>query len=135
MEIEETKSLNAVELTDRCRRATQITITDETRRRWPNGHEALNAAPIAPAPPANRAEATPHILLVGPFQDEPGLAAIAIWVGIGIIEVRETADVEGAECSYHFLVIDGDGYETRAAYLQTSFQLYFNDVRVLGGKA
>lgn len=135
MKVEESKPLNAAELTDRCRRATQILVTNETKQRFPNGHDAINAKAIEPSLPATRAEATPHILLVGPFQGEPDLNAVAIWIGIGVIEVRDVADVAGAECSYDFLVIDGEGYDARGAYLQTAFHLYFCDVRVVGGKA
>jgi hypothetical protein len=135
MKVEESKPLNAGELTDLCRRATQILVTNETKQRFPNGHDAINAKPIEPTLPVNRAAATPHIMLVGPFRDEPDLSAVAIWIGIGVIQVRDVTDVAGAECSYDFLVIDGEGYDARGAYLQTAFQLYFCDVRVVGGKA
>lgn len=131
MKIEQHKAMDAYELKDRCRRASEIFVSHETRRRFPNGHEAITTGAIVPAPPTTRAGATPHILLKGPFQGEPDLSAIAIYAGIGIIEIHDTREIAGADCIYVFRPIgpaDSEGVEARSAYLQAAFRLYYNDV-------
>lgn len=132
MKVEQSAQVNVDDLDDRCRRAAQILVTHETKQKYPNGYDALCADPVEPALPTTRAAATPHILLVGPFQDEPDLYAVAIYVGIGFIEIRNTGiqNLHGIECSYGFSAIGGDGVEVRDAYLLAAFRLYFNDVEL-----
>lgn len=134
MKVEQHKSMNAYELRDRCRRASEILVSHETRRRFPNGYDAITADAIVPVPPTTRAAATPHILLKGPFEGEPDLTAIAIYAGIGIIEIHDTHDIAGADCIYVFRPIgpvDDEGIEARNAYLQAAFHLYYNDVTLV----
>ncbi len=128
MKIEQPSQLDVDGLADRCRRATQILVTHETERRYPNGYDAICAGPIAPPPPITRDAATPHLLFVGPFQDEPDLVAVALYVGIGFVEIR---DVDGAHYTYGFSTIGGDGVAVRNAYLLTAFHLYFDDVKII----
>lgn len=132
MKIEENPSTGIEELDDRCRRAAQILVTHETKRKYPDHYDALCADPIEPALPATRHDATPHILLVGPFQDEPDLVTVAIYVGIGLIEIRnlDIQNFSDLQCSYGFSAIGGDGVEARDAYLLAAFRLYFNDVEL-----
>lgn len=130
LEVDEKTATDVRALDDRFRRATHILVTHETRQKYSTGFDAICAEPIAPVMlPSTREEATPHILLCGPFSDEPGLLAVAIWVGIGFIEIR---DIDGADCcSYGFSAIDGDGVEARNAFVQAAFPLYFDDVTVM----
>jgi len=122
MKIEERAQTSANDLNDRCRRAAKIFVTHETRQKYPNGFDALNAPPVTPLPPTTRGTATPHILLVGPFQDEPNLVGVAIYVGVGFIEVRNFDSIQHYELS----AIGGDGIEARDVYLQTALRLYFD---------
>jgi len=112
-------------LGDRGRRAARVLVTHATRARYPNGADALHADAIAPPPPLTREAATPHILFVGPFQDEADLIAVAIFVGIGFLEIR---NVDGALHSYAISPIDGEGMALRTEFLSVALQLYFNDV-------
>lgn len=128
MKVEQSTQMGVDDLDDRCRRATQILVTHDTKRKYPDSFDAINAEPITPTPPQTRNDATPHILLVGPFQAEPDLYAVAIYVGIGIIEIH---DIDRGHCTYGFRAIGGEGIEARDAYLLTAFRLYFNDVTIL----
>lgn len=126
MKVEENKPVSVQTLIDRCRSARQILVAHETKRLFPSGKDAIMAAAIVPESlPDTRATATPHVLLMGPFQDEPDLTAVAIYVGIGIIEVHNVGDVHA---TYGFCAIEGDGNEERYQYLLAAFGLYFKDV-------
>jgi hypothetical protein len=132
VKVEQRTGTGIDELDDRFQRAAQILVTHETKQRYPDYYDALCAEPIVPAPPETRGEATPHILLVPPFQSEPDLAGVAIYVGIGFIEIRnlDSQNLGGLQCSYGFSPIGGDGVEARDAYLLAAFRLYFNDVEL-----
>jgi hypothetical protein len=121
-----TRSTDVDGLNDLCRRAAQILVTPGTRQRYPNGFDVIYADPIQPPPPSTRKDATPNILLVGPFQGEPDLIGVDIYAGIGFIEVR---NLNGALYSYGLSAIDGAGQEIRVAYLETALRLYFDDVK------
>lgn len=88
---------------------------------------AIGCPPIeAPRASASRADALPQILLRGPFAGAPTLHAVAFYVGIGFIAVRE---VTAAIYSYEITAIDGDGMEARLAFLIEARDLFFNDVQ------
>lgn len=110
-------------LANYCRRATEVFIIHETRQKYPKGNDMLNAAPVKPTLPTTRGEATPHILLSGPFQGDPSLVAVGIYVGIGFVEVR---DLKNGVRHHQLSAIDGDDVETRRAYLATALHLYFD---------
>lgn len=111
-------------LANYCRHASEVFITHETRQKYVTfGVHMLNAAPIKPMLPTTRGAATPHILLAGPFQDEPGLAAVGVYVGIGFIEVR---DLKNGVRHHQLSAIDGDDIEARRAYLAAALHLYFD---------
>lgn len=133
MQVEENIRADVDAMDDLGRRASQILVTHDTRARYPSYLEALQADPILPELPETKTAATPHVLLLGPFQDEPDLVGIALYVGIGLIRINEALD--GVHYAYTFSPLDGEGMETRLAYLSAAFQLYFDDVTVLENRA
>src|SRR5262249_11474716 len=97
---------------------------------FPTARSALFADSIIPELPASRAEATPHAILMGPFEGDSSLFAIGLWIGVGLIEVRAVDDPI-IEQSFHFFPIDGAGIDARLAFLEASFRLYFNDIKIV----
>lgn len=88
---------------------------------------AIECPPIdEPRVPTTRDDALPLILLRGPFKGAPSLHAVAFYIGIGFITVRE---VGGTRASYEITAIDGDGMAARLAFLEAARDLFFNDVR------
>jgi hypothetical protein len=111
-------------LANYCRHASEVFIAHETKQKYVSlGVHMLNAAPIKPALPTTRDAATPHILLAGPFQDEPGLVAVGVYVGIGFIEVR---DLKNSIRHHQLNPLDGNDLEARRAYLVAALHLYFD---------
>ena len=126
----EARSTNVASLHDLCRRATQILVTPETR-----GLDVLAADPIRPLLPSTRKDATPHLLLVGPFQGEPDLVGVDIYAGIGFIEVRKVRNLDETHYSHGLSALDGDGQEVRVSYLKAALRLYLDDVKFQANNA
>lgn len=115
------------EMADMFRRAAKILVTSATSRRYANSRAAIEApAVLDPPHPTSRDGAQPHILLLGPFSGDDDLFAMGIYVGIGMIEIRNV----GTMATYAFMPLDGDGIEARMTYLTTAFGLYFDDVKL-----
>lgn len=127
--------MNAEGLDSMFRRATQILVNNKTRQQYPRGgRDVIDADPITPEIPTTRDDATPHVLLVGPFADDPEAHALALWGGVGFIEIRNVPD--SIHATYLFCPIGGSGSDVRLDYLQAAFRLYFDDVRTIAaGKA
>lgn len=107
--------------------AAQVLIAASARGRYEHWEDAINAPSVKPpSPPTTHAEATPPILLRGPFKGDPDLHAVAFYVGIGLIAVHA---VDAARCTYQTIVIDGDGVGERNAFLTAARDLFFHDVR------
>jgi hypothetical protein len=88
---------------------------------------AIEYPPIEePRSPTTRVAALPQILLRGPFKGAPNLHAVAFYVGIGFITVRE---VSSTRYAYEISSIEGDGLERRLAFLMAARNLFFNDVQ------
>lgn len=107
--------------------AAQVLIAADARGRYEHWEDAINAPSVKPTTlPTTHAEATPPILLRGPFKGDPNLHAVAFYVGIGFIAVHV---VDAARCTYETSVIDGDGIGERNAFLVAARDLFFHDVK------
>lgn len=132
IEVEDNGTLGSNDVDDWFRRASQILVTHETKRRYPTGQDAIDADPVLPSLPVTRSEATPHVLLVGPFEGIGDLVAIALYVGIGLIEIRDVA-TDNANQTFGFRPIGGEGVHERSEFLLKAFGLYFDDVKITAG--
>jgi hypothetical protein len=111
-------------LKDYSQRAAHVFMTDGTREKYAShGSRVLQAAATAPTLPTTRETAIPHVLLSGSFKDEPGLAAVGVYLEIGFIEVR---DLKNAVRVHQIVTFDGAHVEERRAYLNAALHLYFN---------
>lgn len=92
---------------------------------------AILCPPIdTPHSPTTRDDALPPILLRGPFAGAPTLHAVAFYIGIGFIAVREVREVSATRYSYEITGINGEGLEERLAFLIAARDLFFNDVQL-----
>lgn len=80
-----------------------------------------------PIQPTTRDAALPHLLLRGPFKGAPQLQAVAFYIGLGFITVRE---VSATRSTYEITAIEGDGIERRLAFLIAARDLFFNDAQL-----
>lgn len=109
-------------LKDLYRRATKVLVTAEARKLYPSVDDALCTELFEPPPPPfRRNDMKPHLLLVGPFKDDPELVGVDIYAGIGFIEVRK---IEGTHYSCGLRAIAGGGQKERIAYLKTAIDFY-----------
>lgn len=106
-------------------RAGEVLVTLETRQKYEHWEDAIGAPAARPSPPNTRDEATPHVLLRGPFEGDAALVGVAFYVGIGFVEVRA---FNATHCTYETTVIAGDGVEERDAFLTAALRLFFHDV-------
>jgi hypothetical protein len=114
--------------------AHEVLVAQSVQQRYPTWEAAIDASPLRPRPPTTRAEATPQILLRPPFKDDPTLAGVAFYIGVGFIQMRVLPG--STQCTYETTVRGGDGGEVRAAFLQAAARLYFHDVQFgQGGQA
>jgi len=107
--------------------AAEVLITPGARQKYAHWADTIEAPAIKPSPPTTRAEATPHVLLRGPFEGDPTLLGVAFYVGVGLIEVRAFNDND-TRATYETRVIDGDGVEARGTFLLAARDLFFHDV-------
>lgn len=105
-----------------CRRASNVLIADGTKHKLSLGMRLL----VVPALPPTRDAATPHIVLTGPFEDDPELVAVGLYIGIGFIEVRRLKSGMQMHQLCTFEADDGDDGKARRDYLAAALHLYFN---------
>ena len=133
----EQRTTDAKGLRDLYQRAWRILVTPEIRQLYPNSlastgmivGDVLGMRPIKPLPPTTRKDATPHLLLVGPFKNEPELLGVDVYAGIGFIEVRK----HGSRYSCGLGAIEGADQEARVSYLETAIDLYNSYVNAAQG--
>jgi hypothetical protein len=109
---------------DLFQRANEVLVAQSVQGLFPSWEVALAAVAIQPDLPTTRAEATPQFLLQPPFKDDPELRAVAFYVGIGFIEVRQI----GTTFGYQTTSLGGDGVEKRNAFLVAARELFYSDV-------
>jgi len=119
---------------DLFQRASTVLVAPAVRAQYPTWEAAIDATPVRPHPPTTHAAATPQILLRAPFKDDPTLAGVAFYIGIGFIEVHVLPGT--TQCTYKNTFRGGDGGEQRAAFLRAARELFFHDVQFAhGGQA
>lgn len=118
--------INPVPLHTLFESAAEVLVTATARAKYQCWDDAINAPAATPTPPTTRGEAMPRVLLRGPFEGIPNLICVALYVGIGFIEVRA---LNATHCTYETTVIDGVGVEARNAFMTAARALYFYDVQ------